>query len=437
VKLAVVNGILVHADSERLEEAGLLISGGIIESFLKGAEVDALVRTQEVEILDAKGLLVFPGLIDMHVHLREPGQEYKETIRTGTMAAASGGFTGVACMPNTIPVNDHAAVTDYILRKSREKGFAEVYPVAAVTVGSQGKQLTEFGDLLRAGAVAFSDDGRPVSSSQMMRRALEYARVFDRAIISHAEEPTLSGNGSMHEGSVSARLGLRGIPAEAEEIMVYRDLALARLTSARLHIAHVSTAASVELIRRAKEQGISVTAETAPHYFTLTHEAVDGYNTSAKMNPPLRTAQDMEAVRGGLKDGTIDVVASDHAPHSSLEKEVEFERAAYGVVGLETILGLTLKLVNEGVLNLFQALRLLSSNPARILNVPGGCIRVGGPADLTLIDPNARYQVNVRSFLSLGRNSPFDGMTLQGRSVQTVVKGRVIRLPRRTEGDPY
>jgi dihydroorotase len=329
-------------------------------------------------------------------------------------------------MPNTHPVNDSAVVTRYILAKAREAGGPRVYPVGAISAGSQGVALSEYGDLKDAGIVACSDDGRPVMNSLLMRRALEYARTFDLLIISHCEELDLGAGGVMHEGLVSLQLGLRGLPAAAEEVMVFRDLTLARLTGGRLHIAHVSTAGSVELIRRAKKDGIPVSAETAPHYFSLTDEAVRGFNTHAKMYPPLRQARDVQAIRAGLADGTLDCIATDHAPHSSLEKEVEFEQAANGIVGLETALGLILKLVQEGVLTLSEAINKMSTAPARILGVPGGNLRPGSPADVTLIDPAHSWQVDVHQFKSKGRNSPFHGWELPGRAVMTIVGGKII-----------
>ena len=424
----VANGTVIHPMSERMEKIDLFIEEGKFKAFLSPDETRSLGESGSVEIVDATGLWVVPGLIDMHVHLREPGEEYKETIRTGAMAAAAGGFVAVACMPNTLPVNDSRSVTEYILQKAAQAGFARVYPVAAVSVGLQGEHLSEFGDLAQAGAVAFTDDGRPVYNSRLMRSALEYARAFDKPIISHAEDLGLSEGGSIHEGEVSARTGLRGIPAEAEEIMIYRDLALTQLTGGRLHVAHVSTAGSVELIRQAKSKGVRVTAETAPHYFTLTHEAVAQFDTNAKMNPPLRTAEDVEAIRLGLKDGTIDAIATDHAPHSVIEKDVEFERAANGIIGLETCLGLTLELVRDDVLDVFQAFRALSSNPARVLGIAGGEIGLGSVANLTLVDSNVRYRVEPEAFFSLSRNTPFGGRELQGGAVMTILEGHPIRL---------
>lgn len=376
-------------------------------------------------VIDARGRLVTPGLIDMHVHLREPGQEYKETIASGTAAAAAGGFTAVACMPNTKPVNDNRTVTEYILNQARAVGSARVWPVAAMTKGSQGQELCEYGDLADAGAVAISDDGHPVANSAMMRRVLEYAQVFCLPAISHAEELALSAGGHMNEGPTATRLGIPGIAAAGEEIAVFREISLSRLTGYPIHIAHVSTKAAVQLIRQAKAAGISVTAETAPHYFTLTDEAVDGYRTEAKMNPPLRSAEDREAIRAALADGTIDAIATDHAPHSVLEKDVEFTEAAFGIVGLETALPLTLDLVRSGLLSMVQAVRALSQNPAAILKVQGGSLAKGRPADLTVIDPDRQWVVDADRFKSRGRNTPFNGQIMTGQAVLTMVQGRV------------
>ena len=373
---------------------------------------------------DLQGKWVVPGLIDMHVHLREPGEEYKETIASGTRAAAAGGFTAVACMPNTKPVNDTAAVTRYILEQAAH-GSARVYPVGAISKGSGGTGLAEYGELAAAGVVAVSDDGQPVVDSQLMRRAMEYAASHGLFVISHSEELALSRNGAMNEGEVSTRLGLRGIPWAAESIMVYRELALAELTGSRVHIAHVSTKAATDLIRQAKKRGVRVTAETTPHYFTLTEEAVADYNTNAKMNPPLRTEEDRQAVRLGLQDGTFDAIATDHAPHSILEKQVEFDRAANGIIGLETSLSLSLALIREGVINAARLVELMSSGPARILGVAGGTLAVGDVADITVIDPERKFQFTEEGVVSQSKNSPFLGWRLQGKAVLTLLGGRV------------
>ncbi len=377
------------------------------------------------EIFDLRGKWIVPGLIDMHVHLREPGEEYKETVESGTRAAAAGGFTAVACMPNTSPVNDCASVTRLILEAAAKQGSARVYPVGAISLGSKGKGLAEYGELKEAGVVAVTDDGLPVLDSQLMRRAMEYAGSHGLLVMSHSEEISLSRNGSMNEGVVSTRLGLRGIPVAAEAIMVYREIALAELTGQRTHIAHVSTAAAAELIRQAKARGVKLTAETTPHYFTLTEEAVADYNTNAKMNPPLRTEDDRQAIIKGLQDGTFDAIATDHAPHSVLEKELEFDRAANGVIGLETSLALSLALVREGLIGVARMVELMSVAPARILNVPGGSLAEGGVADVTVIDPEREFVFTEESIFSKGKNSPFLDWKLQGKAVLTIMGGRI------------
>ncbi len=377
---------------------------------------------ENAKIINVQGKWITPGLIDMHVHLREPGEEYKETVESGTRAAAAGGFTAVACMPNTKPVNDEASVTRFLLSDERNAS-TRVYPVAAISRGSQGKDLAEYGELKEAGAIAVTDDGLPVLDSQLMRRAMEYAGSHDLLVISHSEEMALSKNGSMNEGVISTRLGLRGIPVAAEAIMVYREIALAELTGQRTHIAHVSTLAATDLIRQAKARGVQVTAETTPHYFTLTEEAVGDYNTNAKMNPPLRTEKDRQAIREGLQDGTYDCIATDHAPHSVLEKECEFDQAANGIIGLETSLPLSLNLVREGVIEPLRLLELMSSNPAKVLKVKGGTLAVGSIADVTVIDPEKEFIFSKESILSKGKNSPFLDWKLQGKAVLTIMGG--------------
>jgi dihydroorotase len=382
--------------------------------------------TKGLRIVDASDKLIVPGLIDMHVHLREPGHEYKETIATGAKAGVAGGFTGLACMSNTYPVNDSRSVTEFILRQAAKAKLLRVYPMAALTKGQQGASLTEFGDLCAAGAVAVSDDGLPVLDSELMRRALEYASYHGLAVISHCEDLTLSEGGDMHEGRISTRIGLRGIPAASEEIMVFRDISLARLTGCPLHIAHVSTAGSVALIKKAKEDGIPVTAETAPHYFSLDHRAVVGFDTHAKMKPPLRTPEDVLAIKKGLAEDIIDVIATDHAPHSPLEKEVEFDKAAFGIIGLETAVSLTLALVREGVLDLPQAFRKMSHVPAKILGLPPVSLEAGARADLAIIDPEREWVLRADDIYSKSRNSPFIGQALKGKNELTMVGGRVV-----------
>ncbi len=403
----------------------VLIENGIIAEMSAKIELGP-EKLSQFEQIDASGKWIVPGLIDMHVHLREPGEEYKETICSGTKAAVAGGFTSVACMPNTQPVNDCAAVTQYILEKARDEGSCRVFPVGAISKGSEGKNLAEYGELRAAGVAAVSDDGRPVMNSLLMRRALEYAKTFDLLVISHCEDLDLSSTGLMNEGPVSTRLGLRGIPRVAEEIMVARDILLAELTGNRLHLAHISTAGSVALIREAKKRGVPVSAETAPHYFTLTEELVSTFDPVYKVNPPLRRPEDIEAIKTGLRDGTIDAIASDHAPHSSVEKDLEFEYAANGVIGLESSLPLILRLIREGVLTPLEAVAKVSRNPARILAIPFGTLRKGITADLTLIDPEVKYAIDVSRFKSKSRNCPFAGIEVQGKAVMTLVGGRVV-----------
>lgn len=377
----------------------------------------------DVAEIDASGCWVVPGLIDMHVHLREPGEEYKEDILSGARAAAAGGFTGVACMPNTHPVNDCSTVTAHIL--ARAAGAAvRVHPVGAISLGSEGRQLAEFGEMKAAGIVAVTDDGRPVRDSQLMRRALEYASDFGLVVISHSEESTLS-TGVMNEGTMSTRLGLKGIPTAAESIMVYREIALAEFTGTRVHIAHVSTAMAIELIRAAKARGVRVTAETAPHYFTLTDSAVAGYDTNTKMNPPLRSPEDREAIRQALADGTLDAIATDHAPHSILEKEMEFDAAANGIIGLETALPLALALVRDQVIDERRLVALMAVNPAAILGIAAGTLSPGSHADVTLIDPEREFVYAAEQVVSKSRNTPFLGWTLKGRAVLTMVGGEI------------
>jgi dihydroorotase len=376
--------------------------------------------------IDATGLHVVPGLIDMHVHLREPGYEYKETIRSGAAAAAAGGFTSVACMANTNPVNDNAAVTSYILDQARVARGAEVFAIGAVSVGLQGERLAEIGEMHRAGIVAVSDDGMPVGDAALMRRALEYCRMFDMPVIAHEEDPQLSAGGVMNEGVTSLRLGLRGIPAAAEEAMVARDVALAQLTGGRLHVAHVSTARAVSLIRDARARGIAVSGEASGHHLWLTEEAVEDYNTNAKMNPPLRTAADVAALRAAVADGTIEVIASDHAPHHRDEKEIEFDAAAMGIVGLETTLPLVLRLVEEGVLGLTDAIARMTVGPARILRIPRGTLGRGAIANVTIFDLAREWVVDASAFRSKGRNTPFDGWPVRGRAVLTILGGKIV-----------
>ena len=420
MNILIKNGQVIDPANKIDGKLDILVADGKIAKLGKPGTIPA----NSAQTVDASGKLVVPGLIDMHVHLREPGFEYKETIATGTAAARAGGFTSVCCMPNTNPVNDSRSVTEFILAQARN-AWARVFPIGAITKGSKGEELTEMAELHAAGCFAVSDDGKPVMNSAIMRRAMEYSKIFDLLVISHCEDSSLSDKGVMNEGVVSTELGLRGIPRAAEDVMTGRDISLAELTGCRLHIAHVSTVGSVRLIRDAKSRGVKVTAETCPHYFSLTEEAVRGYNTMAKMNPPLRTADDVAAIKQGLKDGVIDVIATDHAPHAMDEKSGEFDYASFGVVGLETAVGLSFKLVLEGTLTLNDAVSRMSSNPAKILNLSKGTLSAGADADITIIDPNIEWTVDSAQFKSKSKNTPFNGWKLKGRAVQTIVGGRI------------
>ncbi len=409
--------------SQNLNAVGdLLIADGKIAGI-----GGSIAGPDDAEVVNCGGFIVSPGFIDVHCHLREPGREDVETIATGARAAAAGGFTAVCAMPNTDPVTDNQAAVGFIVRQAQRAAAARVYPIGAISVGQNGQALAEFGEMVGAGAVAVSDDGRPVASAQLMRTALEYARTFKIPVIDHCEEPTLSAGGAMNEGIVSAQLGLKGIPAEAEEIMVIRDILLARLTGGHVHLAHMSTKGSVELIRWGKDRGIRVTAEVCPHHLSLTEESVRGYETNAKMNPPLRTAKDVEALREAVKDGTIDLIATDHAPHHYDEKEREFADAPNGIVGLETALAVVVtNLVEKGGLGFSDLVDRMACAPARLFNLPGGSLKRGAIADVTVFDPSERWKVDPSKFLSKGRNSPYTGMTLVGRAACTIVAGSVV-----------
>ena len=386
-----------------------------------------LAAPPDATVVDVSGKLVCPGFIDMHVHLREPGYEYKETVATGTRAAAAGGFTAVCCMANTSPVNDNRSITDYILAKAASEGIVRVYPIGAVTRGLEGKELAELAELAEAGCVGFSDDGKCVMNAELYRRAMEYTLPFAAPVISHAEDHHLSRGGAMHEGVVSTELGLPGIPAAAEDVMVARDIVLAELTGAHVHIAHLSTAGAVRLVREGKARGVRVTAEVTPHHLLLTDEAVRGWDVNTKMAPPLRTKRDTEALLEALADGTIDCVATDHAPHAVADKEGEFDRAANGIVGLETAVTLLYdRLVRPGLLPLATLVARLSRDPARLLGLPGGTLSVGATADVTLIDPDAPLTIEPSRFASKGRNTPFGGWLTTGRPWKTIVGGRIV-----------
>ncbi len=385
-----------------------------------------IAAPKDARLIDVRDKWVVPGLIDMHTHLREPGQEYKENIETGTAAAAAGGFTAVCAMPNTVPPNDNRAVTELIVRRAREVGAVRVYPIGCITQGQTGENLAEMGELQEAGCVAVSDDGKSVMNSEVMRRALEYARGFGLLVIQHAEDHNLSANGPAHEGPVSTRIGLRSQPAAAESAMVARDLELVALTGARYHVAHVSCAETVRLVRDAKRRGLPVTCEVTPHHLTLTDEACAGYDTSTRVNPPLRSGKDVAAVREALADGTIDAVATDHAPHSSVEKDVEFEQAACGLIGLETALALCLDLVHDNLITPMALFARMSTAPAKILGLPGGTLALGGVADVTVIDPQATWICDPSRFRSRSRNSPFGGRTMRGKVMLTIVGGNIV-----------
>jgi dihydroorotase len=411
----------------------VLIDGDRIARVAKDIPADG---AQVIEV--PSGFVLCPGFIDMHVHLREPGQEHKETVATGTAAAVAGGFTAVACMPNTTPINDNAGVTNYIREKAAQAGLARVYPIGAVSRGSDGERLADIGELHAAGCVAISDDGRPVRTALLMRRALEYAAMFNMPVVDHCEDPSLKGDGVAHEGYHASRLGLRGIPGTAESIMVQRDIALAEMTGASVHICHMSAAGSLRAVRDGKQHGTKVTCEVAPHHFTLTDEALAtpvSYDTNMKMNPPLRAAADRDEMLKGIVDGTVDVIATDHAPHHYDEKKVEFDLAPFGIVGLETCVSICLdRLVHTGRIRLVRLVELLSTNPARILNVPGGSLSDGGAADLTVIAPDLVVTIDPSKFRSKSRNTPFGGWQLKGGVVATIVGGRTACVNDAAEG---
>ncbi len=422
MKIVIHGGTVIDPANNREAPLDVLVEDGLVRAVEKPG---SFLNVGDSGI-DASRMIVAPGFIDMHVHLREPGFEYKETVLTGTRSAVAGGFTTVACMANTNPVNDNGAVTRYILEKAQAANLARVVPIGALSKGLKGESLADIGEMVEAGVVAISDDGRPVMDSNLMRRALEYCAMFNLPISVHEEDLHLATGGVMNEGPTSLRLGLKGIPNAAEDVMVARDIVLARLTGGRLHIAHVSTRGAVALVRQAKAEGLPVTAEATPHHFTLTEEAVVGYNTNAKMAPPLRLQDDVDAIKEGLRDGTIDTIATDHAPHQHDEKEVEFDQAANGIVGLETALPLILRLVDEGVLSPAEALRKLTINPARILGLPYGALSVGAPADIVIFSPTRRWKVVPAQLRSKSRNTPFGEWDVTGSVMLTMVAGRVV-----------
>ncbi|MDR3049847.1 MAG: dihydroorotase [Elusimicrobiota bacterium] len=419
MSLQIKNIHIVDPSQNKDSKGDIFIENGIIVS---------KPNNQPKKIIDGQGKIAVPGLIDIHCHLREPGLESKETIKTGTYSAAKGGITTVFCMPNTKPVIDNAPTVEFILLKAQKEGIVNVFPIGCATKGSLGEELSEIGVLKKAGIIAISDDGNPISNSQIMRRALEYTKMFNIPVISHCEDKELSKNGAMNEGLNSTILGLRGIPSQSEEAMVSRDIMLAELTGGHLHIAHISTAGSVDMVRRAKKKGLNVTAETCPHYFSLTDNDVKIYDTNTKMNPPLRSRKDVDAVKKGLADGSIDCIATDHAPHTQEEKAREFDMAPFGIIGFETMISLVLnELVDAKVLTLSQAIEKMTTNPAKIFNLKNrGTLKAGGIADITIIDPNHSYEFKKEDISSKSKNSPFIGRTFKGSAAITIVGGKVV-----------
>ncbi len=425
MKLLLKGGRVVDPAGQRDGAFDVLLEDGRV------ARVGRDLPVGDAEVFEVQpGWLVTPGLVDMHVHLREPGQEHKETIATGAAAAVAGGFTAVACMPNTEPINDHAGITQFILKKAAEAGLARVYPIGAVSLGSNGEQLAELGEQHAAGCVAFSDDGRPVATALLMRRALEYAGMLKAPIIDHCEDPSLKADGVAHEGYRSSSLGLRGIPGAAESLMVERDISLAELTGGHIHVAHMSARQSLRAVREGKGRGVHVTCEVAPHHFTLTDDALASpvqYDTNVKMNPPLRETADRDAMLEGIADGTVDAIATDHAPHHADEKMVEFDRAPFGIVGLETAVPIVFdRLVHTGRIGVMRMIELLSVNPARILNVPGGTLEEGAPADVTILAPDRKVRIDAAALRSRSKNTPFDGWEFRGGVAATIVGGRIV-----------
>ena len=424
MKLLIANGHLIDPAAPENTGMSVLNDNGSVSAWLGPGEN----VPEGCEVFDASGLLVAPGFIDMHVHLREPGQEHKETIASGCAAAVAGGWTSVCPMPNTTPVNDNAAITRYMIEQSERAGLANVFPIGAITKSSDGSELAEMGEMKAAGAVAVSDDGRPVPNSGIMRRAMQYARDFDLPVIDHCEDKSLSSGGVMHEGRVSLLLGLKGMPALAEEIDAVRDILLAKETGAHVHVAHISTRGAIEAVRRAKNEGINVTCEVTPHHFTLTDRAVEGYDTNTKMSPPLRGEEHLEAIIEAIKDGTIDAIATDHAPHHADEKALEYDRAPFGITGLETAIGLAFnELVHKGVIGLERLVELHASNPAKIFRLEGrGTLTPGSIADITIIDPERKWTYSTADSRTKSRNTPFDGWEFTGKAVATLVGGKIV-----------
>ena len=423
MQILIKGGHLIDPANKKNGQFDLLISKGKIEAVEPEGKIKDIPGA---DIIDAKGAIVTPGFCDMHVHFREPGHEYKETIETGSKSAAAGGFTTVAVMPNTSPVNDNRSVTEFILSQAKETSNINILPIGAITQGLRGETLSDMGELKEAGCIGYSDDGRPVSNSEIMRRALEYSKMFDLPCIQHSEVLELTQGGSMNEGIVSTELGLKGMPTEAEDIMVHRDICLLPKTGGRLHVAHISSGGSVDLVRQAKAKGLAVTCEVAPHHFTLTHDACRGYDTNAKMSPPLRTQSDLDMIKEGMRDGTIDIIATDHAPHDRVDKQVEFSKACFGIVGLETALPLTLKMVDEKVISLERAIDMLTFQPNQLFKLDKGSLGIGKAADITLFDEKMEYTIDPSKFRSRSKNSPYKDWKVRGKVLRTLVNGKTV-----------
>lgn len=423
MRTLIKGGHLIDPANKKNGKFDILINKGKVEAVEPEGKIKDVANA---EIIDAKGAIVAPGFCDMHVHFREPGHEYKETIETGSQSAAAGGFTTVAVMPNTSPVNDNRSVTELILSQAKATAIVNILPIGAITKGLKGENLSDMGELKEAGCIGYSDDGRPVSNSEIMRRALEYSKMFDLPCIQHSEVLELTQGGSMNEGFVSTELGLKGMPTEAEDIMVHRDICLLPKTGGRLHVAHISSGGSVDLVRQAKAKGLPVTCEVAPHHFTLTDDACRGYDTNAKMSPPLRTKYDLDMIKEGMRDGTIDIIATDHAPHDKVDKQVEFSKACFGIVGLETALPLTLKMVDEKVISLEKAIDMLTFQPNQLFRLDKGTLGVGKVADITIFNEKMQYTIDPSQFRSRSKNSPYEGWKVRGKILRTLVNGKTV-----------